>query len=93
MAEIADASVAELGRFLNINVMGSFLVTKLASSRMKAQEPLPVSAGNSARGSSRGVIVNMASCSSFMATPGLTQYTTSKHAVLGLTRNAGEWER
>ena len=35
------------------------------------------------------MIVNMGSCSSYVATPQLTQYTTSKHAVLGLTRNAG----
>jgi NAD(P)-dependent dehydrogenase (short-subunit alcohol dehydrogenase family) len=37
-----------------------------------------------------GVIINMGSAAAHTATPMLTQYTTSKHAVLGLTRSAGK---
>ncbi|KXG46527.1 Short-chain dehydrogenase/reductase SDR [Penicillium griseofulvum] len=87
-AEIAEASLVEFTRFLDVNVKGSFLLTKIVSRAMKEQEAKAVSSTNPNRGSTRGVILNMASCSSFVATPLLTQYTTSKHAVLGLTRNA-----
>ncbi|KAJ9243853.1 hypothetical protein DTO169E5_2195 [Paecilomyces variotii] len=87
-AEIADASVSEFARFLNVNVMGTFLVTRAVSKVMKDQNPTLVNEQNPERGSWRGVIINLASCASFVATPLLTQYTTSKHAVLGLTRNA-----
>ncbi|RAK71701.1 NAD(P)-binding protein [Aspergillus fijiensis CBS 313.89] len=87
-AEIAEASLTEFIRFLDVNVTGSFLLTKYVSRTMKEQEARLVSARNAQRGCTRGVILNMASCASFVATPALTQYTTSKHAVLGLTRNA-----
>lgn len=90
-AEIAEASVSEFQRFLDVNVFGMFLATRAQSAAMKKQDPRPVSGKNARRGSTRGVIVNMASCSSFVATPMLVQYTTSKHAVLGLTKNAGAW--
>ena len=66
-----------------------FLTTRAQSAAMKKQDPKPVSRKNPKRGSTRGVIVNMGSCSSFVSTPQIGQYTTSKHAVLGLTKNAG----
>uniref|UniRef100_A0A0B7K9C6 Uncharacterized protein n=1 Tax=Bionectria ochroleuca TaxID=29856 RepID=A0A0B7K9C6_BIOOC len=82
-APIAEASLAEFNRFLDVNVSGTFLVTRAASSMMAAQEPikdspLPV----------RGAIVNMGSAASFVSTPQMVQYTTSKHAILGLTKNS-----
>lgn len=86
-AGIANADVAEFMRFLTVNVTGSFLVTRAASAIMVAQEARQTQKG---AGSSRGAIVNMASASSFVSTPGMVQYTTSKHAVLGLTKNAGK---
>ena len=88
-AEIAEASVSEFQRFLDVNVLGMFLCTRALSAAMKKQELRAVSKTNAKRGSTRGVIVNMGSCSGFVATPMLSQYTTSKHAVLGLTKNAG----
>ncbi|KAI9789484.1 MAG: putative secondary metabolism biosynthetic enzyme [Peltula sp. TS41687] len=88
-AEVAESSVPEFSRFLQVNVLGMFLTVRAETKAMKAQDPKPVSAANPKRGASRGVIVNMGSCSSYVATPQLVQYTTSKHAVLGLTRNAG----
>ena len=71
---------------MDVNVFGMFLCTRAQSAAMMKQDVKPASE----RGS-RGVIVNMGSCSSFVATPMMGQYTSSKHAVLGLTRNAGEW--
>lgn len=44
--------------------------------------------GSAPRQIGRGVIINLGSCNSVMATPKLTPYTTAKHAILGLTRNA-----
>ena len=71
---------------MDVNVFGMFLCTRAQSTVMVKQDVKPASE----RGS-RGVIVNMGSCSSFVATPMMGQYTSSKHAVLGLTRNAGKW--
>ncbi|KAI4152524.1 MAG: hypothetical protein L6R39_001783 [Caloplaca ligustica] len=87
-ASISESSVPEFQRFLDVNVFGMFLCTRALSRVMKTQSPRPVSESNPRRGETRGAIVNMGSCSSFVATPMLGQYTTSKHAVLGLTRNA-----
>ncbi len=81
--------MSEFQRFLDVNVFGMFLATRAQSTAMKKQESKPVSKRNPKRGSTRGVIINMGSCASFVATPMLVQYTTSKHAVLGLTKNAG----
>lgn len=75
---------------MDVNVFGMFLCTRALSRVMKIQSLRPVKEGNPRRGETRGAIVNMGSCSSFVATPMLGQYTTSKHAVLGLTRNAGK---
>ncbi|POS71440.1 short-chain dehydrogenase/reductase SDR [Diaporthe helianthi] len=94
-AAVAEADASEFARFLEVNVTGTFLVTRAASAVMAAQEPLPQfqrrGPGNEAvagRSAFRGVIVNMASAASYVSTPGMVQYTTSKHAVLGLSKNA-----
>jgi NAD(P)-dependent dehydrogenase (short-subunit alcohol dehydrogenase family) len=88
--DIASLSLAEFQRFLDLNTTGMFLVTREASIAMRAQEPRSVSASEPARGLSRGTIVNLASASSLVATTGVLPYTTSKHAVLGLTKNSGK---
>ncbi|KAI0200236.1 hypothetical protein F4808DRAFT_451050 [Astrocystis sublimbata] len=87
-SEIATADVAEFSRFLNVNVMGTFLVTREASAVMKQQHPRPMESGDRMQEMERGVIVNMGSLASYVAQPGMVQYTASKHAVLGITRNA-----
>lgn len=56
---------------------------------MKKQEPIMVDAASPRRGVSRGAIVNLGSLGSFAPQPGMIQYTASKHAVLGLSKNAG----
>ncbi|KAI1821190.1 NAD(P)-binding protein [Xylaria intraflava] len=88
---ISEADVSEFERFLRVNAMGTFLVTKHLSAAMKAQEPIPVSspaAGSADRGTTRGSIVNVGSLASFLPQPDMVQYTASKHAALGITRNA-----
>lgn len=94
-AEIGESSISEFKRFLEVNVLGMFLAVRAETAAMKRQEPRLVSSKQPQRGKTRGVIINMGSCSSYCATPQLVQYTTSKHAILGLTRNAGKkpcWE-
>lgn len=76
---------------LQVNVTGTFLITRAVSAVMKSQEATITKPGSSERGFHRGSIVIIGSASAFVATPGMTQYTTAKHAVLGITKNAGKW--
>jgi NAD(P)-dependent dehydrogenase (short-subunit alcohol dehydrogenase family) len=57
---------------------------------MKAQEPRTTASRGRVRDVGKGVFVNLGSGNSYMATPDIVQYTTSKHAVIGLTKSAGE---
>lgn len=58
---------------------------------MQPQELKPVDPANPGRGGTRGSIVTLGSGNSFAAAPHLVQYTAAKHAVLGVTKNAGEF--
>ncbi|KAI1432959.1 NAD(P)-binding protein [Xylaria sp. CBS 124048] len=86
--EAAEADSTEFRRFLDVNVMGTFFVTREVSAVMKTQEAKLHDVKFPRRGSTRGSIVIMASVSSFVPQPAMIQYTTSKHAILGLARNA-----
>lgn len=86
---MAEASAVEFSRFMNVNVTGSFRVVQHASALMKAQEPRLYSSASPGRGATRGSIVLLGSAASLVVQPRMVQYTTSKHAVLGLARNAG----
>lgn len=87
-ADIATLPLADFRRFLDVNTTGMFLVTREASRAMRSQEPRPVSSESPKRGTTRGAIVNLASVMSVVAAPEVIPYTASKHAVLGLTKNA-----
>ena len=76
---------------LSTNVTGTFLVTKVVSAIMRSQEPRANDPAAPERGVTRGTIVNLGSASSFASSPGMVQYTTSKFAVLGLTKNSGNY--
>lgn len=74
-ASSIDANdIATFDRIMAVNVRGVFLCLKHEIVRMRRQ--------------GEGAIVNMASANSFRTLPGTTIYTTTKHAVLGMTRNA-----
>ncbi|KAH9890252.1 hypothetical protein F4778DRAFT_773186 [Xylariomycetidae sp. FL2044] len=83
-----EADASEFDRFMDVNVKGTFLVTREVSAAMKVQEPKPVQANTPERGTTRGAIVNMGSVASFLSQPCMVQYTASKHAMLGVSRNA-----
>ncbi|KAK2606764.1 hypothetical protein N8I77_005495 [Diaporthe amygdali] len=85
---IAEAKFADFKHLLDINVNGTFLFTSLISAAMKTQEPRQASLTDPTRGTSRGSIVTLASVSSFMAVSNMVQYTTCKHAILGITKTA-----
>jgi len=60
-----------IDRMLTVNVRGTFAASREAAKRMRAG----------------GVIVNVASTTGFRGTQGISAYSTSKHAVVGLTKN------
>ena len=89
--EVAEASLEEFDRFWHVNVRGLLHCVQAVSKAMKQQPVITVAGRNGPRDVGRGVIINLGSCSSYVATHHIVQYTTSKHAVLGLTRNAGQY--
>lgn len=68
---VVDADAAAFERVMAVNVSGAFVGAREAARRMPEG----------------GSIVNLASITGFGARAGLTAYSTSKHAVVGLTRN------
>jgi len=67
-----ETSDALWNRVIGVNLTGAFLFSRAVVPAMMAQQ--------------RGVIINTASISSFVAGGGGAAYTASKHGVLGLTR-------
>lgn len=64
--------------------------TRAVSKVMLAQEPRSVKTRNGTRDIGRGSIVNIGSANSYAALPGKVAYMTSKHAMMGITKTAGE---
>ncbi|KAJ5780219.1 hypothetical protein N7457_005379 [Penicillium paradoxum] len=62
-------------KVIDINVNGTALCCKYQMQQIKKQ-------------GSKGSIVNIASTSAYIAAPNIPAYTTSKHALLGLTKHA-----
>ena len=74
-AMIDEISVAEWRKLIDINVTGSFLCARAAFGQMRAQDP------------QGGRIINNGSISAHVPRWGSAPYTTSKHAITGLTRS------
>ncbi|MCH7345049.1 SDR family oxidoreductase [Pelomonas sp. CA6] len=72
--DIDQLSVAQWRRVVDVNLTGSFLCAREAFALMKAQRP---------RG---GRIVNNGSISAHAPRPGSVAYTSTKHAITGLTK-------
>lgn len=86
---IEETDLAEMNRFWQINVIGTFNCIQAVARVMKTQTIATVTNNRGkAREVGRGVILNLGSANSYMATAHITQYTTTKHAVIGLTKNA-----
>ncbi len=75
-----DGTPADLERFrrvVEVNLVGTFNVLRLAAAAMAATEPLA--------GGERGVVVNTASVAAFEGQVGQVAYAASKGGVVGLT--------
>jgi NAD(P)-dependent dehydrogenase (short-subunit alcohol dehydrogenase family) len=91
--QVGEIDVQEMDRFWQVNVVGTFNCVQAVIEIMKGQSIATTTVHGRDRRIGRGVILNVASCNSYMAVPGILPYTTAKHAVLGLTRNAGKSPR
>lgn len=74
-APIGDVSPEDFMQVMNVNILGAFLVARGAFNLMRKQDP------------QGGRIINNGSISAAVPRPGSAPYTTSKHAMTGLTRS------
>ncbi len=72
---IDEISVADWRSVIDINLTGSFLAARAAFAQMRYQDP------------QGGRIINNGSVSAYAPRPGSAPYTSSKHAISGLTRS------
>ncbi|KAL4993012.1 oxidoreductase [Aspergillus recurvatus] len=87
---VEEVTLDEMNRFWQVNVIGTLNCIQAVARVMKQQSVMATtSLSGRAREAGRGAILNVASCNSYMAVPHILPYTTAKHAVLGLTKNAG----
>ncbi|KAJ0106750.1 hypothetical protein J7T55_001274 [Diaporthe amygdali] len=77
---------------VDINIKGAVYFVRAVTAAMAAQDELThVSSsrhGNTTRSLGRGSIVLLGSITSYITGPGMLNYTTSKHAVIGITKSA-----
>lgn len=84
----AFVKTEEWQRVLDVNINGTFYVLRAAAQIMLKQEPILSSIDS--RPLQRGSIVNFGSIQGVVGITLSTAYTTTKHAVIGLTRTASE---
>src|SRR5262249_6886328 len=70
-------SLASFKRIIEVNLIGTFNVTRLAAAQMAGQEPNA--------GGERGVIINTASIAAFDGQIGQAAYSASKGGIVGMT--------
>lgn len=73
-APIGDIPPKDFLTVINVNLYGAFLVARGAFNLMRKQDP------------QGGRIINNGSISAYVPRPGSTPYTSSKHAITGMTR-------
>ncbi|RWA03935.1 hypothetical protein EKO27_g11172 [Xylaria grammica] len=85
-----QTTLEDYDRVLGINTKGPFLITRAVGRVMLSQEPAQADFGRlGLRDIGRGSIVNVSSAMALVAVPAKAPYTTSKHAVTGVTKAAG----
>ncbi|KAJ5952080.1 uncharacterized protein N7479_010493 [Penicillium vulpinum] len=85
---VDEADIPEMNAFWKVNVLGSLNCIKSVTKVMKSQSVTTLNSQGKTREVGRGVILNVGSCNSYIATPDIVPYTTTKHAVMGLTKSA-----
>lgn len=73
-APIGDVPVEDFLKVINVNLVGAFICARGAFNLMRRQDP------------QGGRIINNGSISAAVPRPGSAPYTSSKHAITGLTR-------
>ncbi|CAN0601635.1 unnamed protein product, partial [Ectocarpus sp. 12 AP-2014] len=73
-APIGDVPPEDFLKVINVNLYGAFLAARGAFNLMRRQDP------------QGGRIINNGSISAYVPRPGSAPYTSSKHAITGLTR-------
>jgi NAD(P)-dependent dehydrogenase (short-subunit alcohol dehydrogenase family) len=68
-----EATTADWRRVLDVNIVGTALCSRYAAEEMKKRK--------------QGAIVNLGSISSFVAQPGFVTYSSTKAAIVQMTRN------
>jgi NAD(P)-dependent dehydrogenase (short-subunit alcohol dehydrogenase family) len=68
--------LADFTRVINVNLIGTFNVIRLAAERIAANDPI---------GGERGVIINTASIAAFDGQIGQAAYSASKGGIVGMT--------
>lgn len=86
---VDEVDSLEMNRFWQVNVMGTLNCIQAITKVMKTQSIATLGLRGRTREVGRGVILNVGSCNSHIATPQIVPYTTTKHALLGLTKTAG----
>ena len=74
-APIGDVPVEDFIKVINVNLIGAFIAARGAFNLMRKQDP------------QGGRIINNGSISAAVPRPGSAPYTSSKHAITGLTRS------
>ncbi len=74
-APIGDIAVEDFLKVINVNYVGAYIVARGAFNLMRRQDP------------QGGRIINNGSISAYVPRPGSAPYTSSKHAITGLTRS------
>lgn len=75
---------------MNVNAKGVLTCTRAVSKAMLAQDSRHAKTRSGTRDVGRGSIVNLGSANSYAAIPGKVAYVASKHAMMGITKTAGE---
>lgn len=76
---------------METNITGTMLCVRAVTHAMAKQDPLNYVGRQGARSLGRGSIVNLGSVNAHVPAPGMLPYTTSKHAIIGITKSAGEF--
>ncbi|OCL09906.1 NAD(P)-binding protein [Glonium stellatum] len=85
---VADVSLGEFDKIININLKGTLLCNRAVSKAMISQESVVFEGHYGPREIGRGSIVNLGSVNSLGAQPGKVPYTTAKHGVIAITKTA-----
>lgn len=79
---------------IDVNVKGAVYFARAVTAVMAAQDEVEHTSssryGNTTRTLGRGSLIFLGSVASSVTSPGMLSYTTSKHAIAGITKSVGK---